>query len=281
MNARRAIAVAAVSFLLTIANTATPAYADVVVDLRALPATASGAAGETIAVTIAYEASAAISGTPPVVQLDVTFPPGVPIKEYAPGCQYANTFKARCLLDSVEPGHHELVFHVIMSNRAVATGTITLTLKASGYTDPTRKNNTASITLTLGAPASSSPSAASSPGSSAKPTPTPTSTASKQSSETPAETPGETPAETPGETPADSDSEAPAGEAAADAPSAPGVAAVTAVSNEAPSSLPVVIFGGAALLILVGGLLFWLILRRGSDYEDDEDDEDDELNPAY
>jgi hypothetical protein len=256
MNVRWAIAVVAAGVLLAIGTTAAPAYAEDV-DLKALPATASGNPGATVAVTIVYEASAAISGSPPVVQLDVTFPAGVPIKDYPSPCKYWGSFKARCLLDSVQPGRHELLFQVIMSTLSVSTGSFTLMIKAPGYTEPTLRNNTASITLKRTAAASSSPSAASSVRASAKPTPKP----SKRSG-------------MPSATPTETDQVAPTEEAPVDGPSATSVA-VTTAADEDSSSLPVLILGGAGVLVVVGGLLLWVILRRRSDDEDEEYDEYD------
>ncbi|NUT02692.1 MAG: hypothetical protein HOV76_04385 [Hamadaea sp.] len=259
MNVRRAATIVAAGVLLTVGLTAAPAYAEVV-DLKALPAAASGAAGQTVAVTIAFEASAAIPASGPAVEVMVAFPAGVLIKEYAPGCVYWGTFKARCQMDSVSAGRHELRFQVIMSTASVATGSFTLTMKAQGYSEPTYGNNKASITLKRTAVTSSSPS----PTSSKKATPTPKSSKrSTAASPTPAETdaaPTET-AETAAET---------------DGASAAEVSAVSAAGNEDSSSLPVLIFGGAGALVVVGGLLLWLVLRRRSDEDDEDEDYADE-----
>ncbi|MEV6965995.1 hypothetical protein AB0M47_12850 [Hamadaea sp. NPDC051192] len=259
MNVRQAITVVAAGALLSVGIGATPAYAEVV-DLKAIPATASGQSGGDVAVTIAFEASAPISGPPPVVQLDVAFPAGAPIKVYPSPCKYWGTFKARCLLDSVTQGRHELTFQVVMPTTPSSTSTVgsTLTIKAPGYTEPTYKNNTASITLKLTASGSSSPSAARSATASAKATPK----SSKRSS-----TPSAAPTEG-GALPTE------AVAAVADGQTTTTVDAAAVAENEDSDSLPVLIFGGAGALVVVGGLLLWLVLRRRNDDEDEEDEYD-------
>ncbi|MCP2329325.1 hypothetical protein HDA40_007832 [Hamadaea flava] len=257
MNVRQAITVVAAGALLGAGIGAAPAYADDV-DLKAIPATASGKSGGDVTVTIAFEASAPISGTPPVVQLDVAFPAGVPIKVYPSPCKYWGTFKARCQLDSVTQGRHELTFQVVMLATPTSTGSSKLTIMAAGYTEPNHNNNTAPITLRVTASGSSSPSAARSATASAKATPK-----SSKRSGTPSAAPtedGVLPTEAVG--------------AVADGQTTTTVDAAAVAENEDSDSLPVLIFGGAGALVVVGGLLLWLVLRRRNDDEDEEDDDE-------
>ncbi|NUR73764.1 MAG: hypothetical protein HOU81_23370 [Hamadaea sp.] len=261
MNVRRAAAAVATGVLLTVGLTATPAYAEDV-DLKAFPAEASGAAGQTVAVTIAFEVPTAIPG-PPAIRLDIKFPSTVTIKMVpSPACHYWGPFQAYCSWDSIEAGRHEVKLQVTMPDTPSTKGTAHLLLIAQGYTDPNTANNTGSLTLKRTAATSASPTA------SKKPSATPTPKASKRSA-------------TASPTTEETDAGAPTEGTPTDSGSATEISAVSTAGNDDSSALPVVIFGGAGALVVVGGFLLWLVLRRRSDEDDDDDEYADERFDRY